>query len=220
MRRARSRPTILITYELYRELLETAVQGLDFGNDALPLRGVVPRNLLMPINQMDGVQTGVPRTIAMMPAGTRENYEDIVSRLEGVGRLVDQTIALMERGLAAGLTPPRVALRDLPGQVAAQIAADPLASPLLAAFRTWPASIPEAERGTLASRARAAYTDGVVPALERLHAFLTSSYLPRCRETVGISRLPTATRCTRTTSAGTRRRPGRPGRFTTSASQR
>ena len=30
-----------ITYDLYRDLLETAAEGLDFHNDAMPLRGVI-----------------------------------------------------------------------------------------------------------------------------------------------------------------------------------
>ena len=47
-----------------------------------------------------------------MPAATRQDYENIIVRLQGVGPLVDQTIALMERGLAAGMTPPRVVMRE------------------------------------------------------------------------------------------------------------
>ena len=57
-----------IDYDLYRELLETAVKGLEFHNDASPIKGVVPHNLLMPVNQMEGVQQDIPRTIAMMPS--------------------------------------------------------------------------------------------------------------------------------------------------------
>ena len=79
-------PSDQLNYDLYRDLLETAVKGLDFQNDAMPIRGVIPRNLLMPMNQMDGVQQDIPRVIALMPAATREDYENIVARLEGGGR--------------------------------------------------------------------------------------------------------------------------------------
>src|SRR5207244_934129 len=44
-----------INYDLYGDLLETAVQGLDFHNDAVPMKGVIPHNLLMPMNQIEGV---------------------------------------------------------------------------------------------------------------------------------------------------------------------
>jgi len=177
-------------FDLYRDLIATAVEGLAFHNDAVPIRGVVPFNLLMPINQMDGVQQSVPRTIAMMPAATVAEYEDIVSRLRGVGPLVDQTIALMEKGVAAGLTPPRITLRDLPAQVSAQLVAEPLKSPMLEGFRSVPASIPEAERARLTREAVDAYTQVVAPAFTMLRNFLVSRYLSACRETTAVSSLP------------------------------
>jgi uncharacterized protein (DUF885 family) len=177
-------------FDLYRELLDTAVRGLDFQYDAMPIRTVFPQNLLMPLTQMAGVQQGIPRTIALMPSATLEHYRNIVARLERVGPLVDQTIALMERGVAAGLTPPRVTLRDVPAQVAAQIVDEPLTSPMLAAFREWPAAIPADDRSALTARAVAAYNDAVAPAFRRLHEFLTVRYIPRCRETVAAAALP------------------------------
>jgi len=170
-----------IDYDLYRELLETAVKGLEFHNDASPIKGVVPHNLLMPVNQMEGVQQDIPRTIAMMPSNTREDYENIVLRLERVAPLVDQTIALLQQGLAAKTTPPRITLRDVPGQVKAQIFDDPAKSPMLEAFSKMP---------ELKDRAARAYKDVVVPAFTRLDQFLTSTYLPGCRETADVASLP------------------------------
>src|SRR5262245_44376467 len=94
-----------ITYDLYRDLLETAAKGLEFQNDAMPVRGVIPHNLRMPMNQIEGVQQDVAAVVAQMPTATREDYENIIKRLQGVGTLVDQTIALMEQGMAATLMP-------------------------------------------------------------------------------------------------------------------
>src|SRR5206468_5666640 len=45
-----------ISFDLYRDLLETAVKGLEFHNDAVPFKGVIPHNLLMPVNQLEGIQ--------------------------------------------------------------------------------------------------------------------------------------------------------------------
>jgi uncharacterized protein (DUF885 family) len=85
--RAHLDPNDQLNYDLYRDLLDTAVAGLEFHNDALPIRGVIPHNLLMPINQLEGIAQDIPRTITLMPAATREDYENIVSRLHGVGPL-------------------------------------------------------------------------------------------------------------------------------------
>ena len=179
-----------LSYDLYRDMIATAVEGLDFANDAMPLRGVIPHNLRMPINQMEGIQQDIPRLISLMPAATSADYENIVARLRAAPALVDQTIALMKQGLAQGFTPPQVTLRDVPGQVAAQIVADPRTSPLLEAFGKMPAAIAAADRDRLTKAAVAAYTDGVRPAFTRLHEFLVKVYLPGCRATTGANALP------------------------------
>jgi uncharacterized protein (DUF885 family) len=170
-----------MNYDLYHELLETAVKGLDFHNDASPIKGVIPHNLLMPINQLEGIPQDIPRTIAMMPSTTREDYENILLRLDRVPQLVDQTIALMEKGLAAKMTPPKITLRDVPGQVQAQVFDDPMKSPMLEAFTKMPGS----DDAGLKQRAADAYREKVRPAFSKLHDFLVSRYLPGCRETTG-----------------------------------
>jgi uncharacterized protein (DUF885 family) len=179
-----------LNYTLYKDLLQTAVDGLQFHNDALPIRGVTARNLMMPVNQMDGVQQDIPRVIASMPTATREDLENIVARLLGAGTLVDQTIALMEKGLAAGMTPPAITLRDLPGQAQGQIVADPMQSPLLDAFKKMPAGTAEADAVALRGRAVQAYEQSVKPAFTRFNEFLVTKYLPACRQTVGADALP------------------------------
>jgi uncharacterized protein (DUF885 family) len=179
-----------VNYDLYQDLLETAVKGLEFHNDAVPIKGVNPHNLMMPVNQMEGVQQDIPRTFAMMPSETREDYENIILRLQRVPALVDQTIALMEQGLAAKMTPPRITLPEVPGQVMAQIFDDPMKSPLLEAFSKIPASISEADQTNLNNRAARAYKEAVVPAFTTFHQFLISRYLPACRQATSVAALP------------------------------
>ncbi len=179
-----------LNYDLYVQMLETAVEGLDLQNDAIPVRFVIPHNLMMPINQMEGIQQDIPRTIALMPAATPGDLRNIVSRLRGIPSLVDQTIGLMRQGVVEKMTPPRIALRDVPGQVLAQVVDDPLTSPMLAAFVQRPAGVPEGEWPALVDEATAAYRQQVAPAFRRLHVFLVDQYLPACRETIGASALP------------------------------
>lgn len=188
-----------LNYDLYRDVLDTAVAGLEFHNDAMPMRGVIPHNLLMPMNQLEGIAQDIPRTIALMPTVTLEDYENIVSRLSGIAPLVDQTIALMEQGLAAGLTPPKITMRDVPSQVEAQVVDNPLKSPLLEAFTRWPASISQQDRANLTSRATAAYLQLVTPRFRKLHDFLVARYLPAAARRLPRARCRTAPRCTRTT---------------------
>jgi uncharacterized protein (DUF885 family) len=179
-----------LDYDLYRDSIETAIAGLALHDDAMPIRGVIPHNLYMPVNQLEGIVQDIPRTISLMPASTRQDYDNIVARLESIGPLVDQTIALMEQGIAAGMTPPGITMRDVPAQVSAQLMDDPMKSPMLAAFATWPASIGEQDRTALSARAADAYRQKVVPSFTKLRDFLAAKYLPACRETISASALP------------------------------
>ena len=98
----------------------------------MPIRGVMPHNLLMPINQIEGIQQDMPSVIAQMPTATREDYENIIARLAGRGPLVDQTIALMEQGMAGRHdAAAHHASATCPDQVKAQIVDDPAQSPML-----------------------------------------------------------------------------------------
>src|SRR3989454_8591575 len=74
----------------------------------------------------------------------------------GVPTLVDQTLVLLEQGLGAGVTPPRITLRDVPQQITELIPDSALASPLLKPFTHFPAAIGAAERARLAAAAGAA----------------------------------------------------------------
>jgi uncharacterized protein (DUF885 family) len=180
-------------YDLYRELLETAVEGLQFGDDPLPFRNVVPGNLWMPVTQMGGVQQGIASTLAAMPHKSVSEYEDIIARLEAVPKNVEQNLVLLQEGLKKGYTPPKLMLRDVPKQIADLIPADPMASPLLQPFNEFPAGFSETGRGRLTQRAKRIYADSVRPAFEKLRDYFTTTYLPACRESIAATALPNGT---------------------------
>ena len=52
-----------------------------------------------------------------MPANSIGDYNNRLARLRAVPILIEQTLALLERGLSTGITPPRITLRDVPRQV-------------------------------------------------------------------------------------------------------
>jgi uncharacterized protein (DUF885 family) len=176
--RTKLNPTDQLNYDLFRRNYTDALEESRFPGE------------LMPINQMGGVQQDVPSTIAQMPAGSVREYEDIVARLRAVPVLVNQTMALLERGLAQGLTPPRITLRDVPGQAQNLVVDDPLTSTLLKAFTRFPAAVPEGEQQRLRAAAVAAFRDSVAPAFRRLSAYLRDKYVPGARATIAMRDLP------------------------------
>ena len=179
-----------LNYDLYRELLESAIEGLQYGDDPLPFRSVVPGNHWMPIDQMNGIQQGAAQTLAGMPHETVENYEDILARLEALPVAVDQVRGNVEAGLKKGYTQPKIAMRDVPQQIANLIPAEATKSALLQPFQEFPASFPEVERTALTERAKTVYASAVAPAFQRLHDYVATTYLPACREDIAVTALP------------------------------
>jgi uncharacterized protein (DUF885 family) len=179
-----------LNYDLYRELLQSAIEGLQYGDDPLPFRSVVPGNRWMPIDQMNGIQQGAAMTLANMPHETVANYEDILARLEALPAVVDQVKANLETGLKLGYTPPKIVMRDVPQQIESLIPADPAKSALLEPFQTFPQTIPAKERAALIERANWIYSGSVGPAFQRLHDYMVSTYLPACRENIAATALP------------------------------
>ena len=176
--RAKLGPTDQLNYDLFRRNLTTALEESRFPGE------------LMALTQLDGVQQDVPSTIAKMPAGSVTDYEDILARLRAVPVLVNQTMVLLQRGVASGITPPRITLRDVPSQAQDLVVDDPLTSPLLTAFTHFPAGVPAADRERLRAAAVAAYRDSVAPAFRKLSVFLRDTYLTGARTTTGMRDLP------------------------------
>src|SRR5437660_11002725 len=67
-----------LNYDLYRERLETAEEGLQYGDDPMPFHGVVPLNVWMPTTRTGGIQQGMPATMAPTPTQTGENYQELL----------------------------------------------------------------------------------------------------------------------------------------------
>jgi uncharacterized protein (DUF885 family) len=179
-----------LNFDLYLELLNTAEEGLAYGDDPVPFRNVVPPNLWMPITQLGGVQQGAAATIASMPKRTVADYEDILARLEALPAYVAEQQALLAEGLRRGYTPPKLMLRDVPKQISDLIPADSLASALLQPFTEFPMAISESDRTRLTDRAKSLYAAALAPAFQKLHDYVANTYIPACRDSIAATALP------------------------------
>ena len=179
-----------LNFDLYRELLETAEEGVQYGDDPMPFRNVVPANLWLPLNQMGGIQQGAAETLATQPRQSASDYEDILARLEELPRHVDEQMVLLKEGLDKGFTQPKITMRDVPKQIADLVPEDAMKSALLEALTEFPASISETDRRRLTARAKQIYASAVRPAFLRLHDYMEKTYVPACREAIAAKALP------------------------------
>ncbi|HET9676889.1 MAG TPA: DUF885 domain-containing protein, partial [Solirubrobacterales bacterium] len=176
--RAQLKPAEQVNYDLAHHHVDEGIAGEKFHGEYLQ------------ISQLGGVQQGIPQLLSVMPAANVKDYENIIARLRGIPTVIDQSMALLDKGLAEGITPPKVTLRDVPGQVQSLLVDDPMQSPMLKAFQSFPDSVPAAERERLKREASAAFTGQVVPAYRKLHGYLVNTYLPAARESIATGDLP------------------------------
>jgi uncharacterized protein (DUF885 family) len=176
--RSRLTPAEQVDYDLAVRRVEQTIEGERFHQEYLL------------IDQMNGIHQGNVGLLASMPDRTVQDFENRLARLRAFPRAVDQTIALLGKGLAAGITPPRVTLRDVPGQVDKLLTGDPLKSPVLESFQGIPETIPAADRERLRGEAVRVFESQVAPALRKLRAYLADTYVPGARESIAMSDLP------------------------------
>ncbi|MCB2229548.1 DUF885 domain-containing protein [bacterium] len=146
--------------------------------------------LLMPISQMHGVQHWVSRTLELMALEKREYRQAALARIERIPELIDQTIALMERGLARGVTPPKVCMRDVPNQIRALVTATPEDSPVLACAAKRPGGVSKSDWDSFCAEGSTLCAEKATPAFGRLLSFVEQTYLPGCTEETGWLHMP------------------------------
>lgn len=167
-----------LNYDLYHTRTARSIEGSRFGSE------------FTPINQMGGPQQNIPQLLEMMSTATVVDCENILARLKGVPKVIDQTMTLMAEGLKVGITPPAITLRDVAAQFEAQIVDDPAEAPMLVAFANLPPSISAEDQTRILREAYRVYQDAVVPAVQKLHDYFVATYLPGCRQTISMSDLP------------------------------
>ncbi len=147
------------------------------------------REYLMPMTHQGGVQTadGITEVLAF---DTEAAYRDWLKRMQGVPKLIDQTIDLMKEGVRTGRTPPRAIMTRVTAQIAGQQVTDPEKSGFYAPFKRIPASFSPELRSSLQAEARRIIANAIVPAYAKLGAYFNNEYLPATRETIAAANLP------------------------------
>ncbi len=146
-------------------------------------------HLLSALNQRGGIQTE-DEIVDEIRFETVKDYEDFVARLNALDRYVDGTIELLRESIKRGIVHPAAVMQRVPAQVDKQIVDDPTESKFYQPFRTFPASVAEADQNRLSESARDAIRTRIVPAYVRFKKFFEAEYLPACLDGVGVWRIP------------------------------
>lgn len=137
-----------------------------------------------------GFHTDFAYALSATPFRTAEDYENYNKRLRAFPEYIDQNIGNMRQGLADGFTQPKEILPNVLPSFEALIKDEVEAHPYFAPYLNMSESIPNRQRKRLREDAEKIVGQEVMPAFERLYAFMKDEYAPNARETLGASGLP------------------------------
>jgi prolyl oligopeptidase len=166
-----------LNYELFRRSLQDSVDRFAFNGH------------LIPFYQRGGVQN-LDSSTNSLRFSTVKDFEDWLARLGKIDVVIEQSIDLAERGRKAGMMSPKILMQRIPNQIAAQLVDDAEASPFYRIFAEMPDSIPAQDQERLRVLARAVIEETVLPAYRDFNDYFTGTYLPNCRDSIGLSELP------------------------------
>ena len=139
----------------------------------------------VPINQQNGIHTGLADLPLSVPLDSVKHYEDYVARLHQIPRVLSQTTEVLRAGMKDKLMPVRFLLEKLPVQCQGIIDADPFLIPT----KKYPASISAEDQKRLTEQVTDAINSDVIPAYKTFAAFLRAEYAPAGRTTLSITSL-------------------------------
>jgi uncharacterized protein (DUF885 family) len=144
------------------------------------------KNYEMPVNQQNGIHTRLADLPLSVPLDSVQHYEDYISRLRQIPRVLDQTTEVMRQGEKDGLMPPRLVLDKLPGQCDGIISENPFLIPT----KKFPKEFSDADKKRLTEEMTKAINDDVFPAYRKFAEFLRTEYDPKGRTDLSIESLP------------------------------
>ena len=170
-----------LSYEVFRADRELAIQGYRHPAYLAPIN-----QFYNPANQFAQLGSGQ----GGHPFRNVKDYEDFLSRADGFAVLIDQAIANMREGIEQGVVQPRVLMKKVMPQLAAQVVEDPADSIFYGPIQSMPDAIGSEDRGRLERAYRKKISRVLVPAYARLHDFIRDEYIEAARETAGLGALP------------------------------
>ncbi len=166
-----------LNYELFRRELQNKVDAHQF------------KAYLMPFSHRGGVQN-LDSQADFLRFTSLKDYEDWLARLQEIGTVVSQTIDVAEHGRNSGIVSPKILMVRIPDQIATQLVDNAEDSPFYRVFEQLPDSIAADEQHRLRRAAIKTIDTVIVPAYRKLARYFNNTYLPACRDSIGLSALP------------------------------
>lgn len=170
-----------ISYDLFVYQQEQSLEGEQF------------LDWMQPVNQFFSVHNFFAQLgsgVSAQPFQTVEDYDNWLSRVDGMVAINQQAIDNMRQGMAAGVVQPKIVMEKVLPQLQAHVVEDIEQSVFYGPINNLPEGFSDEEKQQVTDTYRAAITDKIIPVFQSMHDFIRDEYLPASRDTVGMSYLP------------------------------
>jgi uncharacterized protein (DUF885 family) len=152
------------------------------------------KSYLMPLNQFSSLPLYVGQLASgssSQPFKTVKDYQDWLLRLNAYLEWCDTAIANMKVGIAQGYTIPKsLTLKTIPQF--ADLAKGPAENHLFySPIKNFPGDFSDADKKSLTDAYKEIISSKIIPVHQKIADFLQKEYLPACRNSAGISDIPT-----------------------------
>ncbi|GAB5378921.1 MAG: DUF885 domain-containing protein [Aliiglaciecola sp.] len=173
----------LLSYEIFKRDRELGIKGFSFNTHMLP------------ISQMGGAHSFfaiLGSGSSAQPFNTEKDYRDFMKRAVGFSIYMDSVIEAMREGMKIGMVHPKPIAEKLAPQLSAHVVDDVTKSVFYAPVKALEenSEIDDPTKQTLTKEYTAVIRQVIIPAYKKAHEFIINEYIPKTRDSVGLSALP------------------------------
>ncbi|OYZ21472.1 MAG: hypothetical protein B7Y39_09065 [Bdellovibrio sp. 28-41-41] len=172
-----------ITYDLFKEDLDTALGGFDFPYESMSMDNKWTR-------LTDYLESSSP-SLSNFPFSTVKNYEAYVSRAEGFPAYVDRQIKVLQEGLQKKVLLSCPIAEKVPGTYKEGLTKDVEKNPFYRPILIMPKEFSKSDKEKIQVDFKKMITTNIIPSFEKFDVFFQKEYLPKCRKDFGYGTLPT-----------------------------
>jgi len=172
-----------IDREILLKTIDGRLESVPFGDHFVPFAPIVRYATDL---HFDDLHLLFAQLGEFQPAATVGDLETFLQRLKSFPVLADRLIALLRQGMMENRVSPKVVMPKVVKQLRSLSKPRAEESPLWAIVGRLPAGWSQADRQEMTDRVKRAIESEVAPAYARLADFVEKTYIPACRESVGL----------------------------------
>jgi uncharacterized protein (DUF885 family) len=173
-----------LTYAIFLRDRQMAIESFQF------------KSYMLPLNQMYGMHNvfaELTSANSSQPFNTEADYLNYLKRAEGFSQWMDSAIEAMRAGINQGVVQPQIIVEKVLPQLRAQLikysaTADLSNSLFYQPIKNLPENLKQNTK--LVEKFERSIRQQIIPTYEKMYHFLKREYLPKARQSVGLSELP------------------------------